>query len=69
LERLAAPAASAAPDLNPAPAETVDQAKLAALTQPAAPAPEAAVEKPGQAAEPSFDEANDKLSGLLGKKS
>jgi hypothetical protein len=47
----------------------VDQQKLDALTQQAAPVPKAATpEKPKPAAEPSLDQANEKLSNLLGKK-
>jgi len=70
LERLAAPTAPAASAAAaPAPADTVDQQKLDALTQQAAPIPKAATpEKPKPAAEPSLDQANEKLSNLLGKK-
>jgi len=70
LERLAAPTAPAASAAAaPAPADTVDQQKLDALTQQAAPLPKAATpEKPKPAAEPSLDQANEKLSNLLGKK-
>jgi ABC-2 type transport system ATP-binding protein len=70
LERLAAPTAPAASAAAaPAPADTVDQQKLDALTQQAAPVPKAATpEKPKPAAEPSLDQANEKLSNLLGKK-
>ena len=70
LERLAAPTAPAASAAAaPAPADTVDQQKLDALTQQAAPVSKAATpEKPKPAAEPSLDQANEKLSNLLGKK-
>jgi ABC-2 type transport system ATP-binding protein len=70
LERLAAPTPPAAPPAAAAaPQETVDQQKLEALTQPAAPAPNAAASEMAKpAAEPSLDQANEKLSSLLGKK-
>ena len=70
LERLAAPTPpTTAPAAAPALKETVDQQKLDALTQPPAPAPEAATpEKVKPAAEPSLDQANEKLTSLLGKK-
>jgi ABC-2 type transport system ATP-binding protein len=70
LERLAAPTPpTTAPAAAPTPKETVDQQKLDALTQQAAPAPKAATpEKVKPTAEPSLDQANEKLSSLLGKK-
>jgi ABC-2 type transport system ATP-binding protein len=69
LERLAAPApkaAEAAP-MSSAPAETVNQAKLEALTraEPPAPAPEAATAGAATAAE--LEKANEKLAALVGK--
>jgi len=68
LERLAAPVSPASPAPTAAPVETVDQQKLESLTQATAPAPKPAAEKPKPATEPSLDQANEKLSGLLGKK-
>jgi ABC-2 type transport system ATP-binding protein len=68
LERLTAPQASVPAQLAvPKPVETVDQQKLAALTQsspPAAPAP-----KPSPTAPPpeELEKANEKLASLLGK--
>jgi ABC-2 type transport system ATP-binding protein len=71
LERLAAPQAASAPVPEPSPAvETVDQKKLAALTQAHAETPPAATPSPASApAAPPVDlsRANEKLSSLLGK--
>jgi ABC-2 type transport system ATP-binding protein len=68
LERLSAPIPPAAVPA-PAVADTVDQQKLDALTQQAAPASKTAPpEKAKPAADPSLDQANEKLSNLLGKK-
>lgn len=69
LERLSAPAprpAEAAP-MPSTPAETVNQAKLEALTraEPPAPAPEAAPAEAAKAAE--LEKANEKLAALVGK--
>jgi ABC-2 type transport system ATP-binding protein len=70
LERLAAPSPSApAPAPAAAKEEPVDQQKLEALTQQAAPASKTATpETPKTAAEPALDQADEKLSSLLGKK-
>jgi ABC-2 type transport system ATP-binding protein len=68
LERLTAPQPATPQALAPAPEETVDQKKLAALAKPTEPAP--ATQKPP--AEPQnaaeLAKANEKLSSLLGGK-
>ena len=69
LERFTAPAAVVKGERVVAPsAPTVNEVKLASLTQ-AAPAPPAVSEKPAEPAKPvDLGKANDKLSSLLGKK-
>ncbi|HXU75017.1 MAG TPA: ABC transporter ATP-binding protein [Methylomirabilota bacterium] len=64
LERLTLPQERPAPAAAAAPAETVDRQKLEALTHPTAPAPitPAAAAKPQE-----LEQANEKLSNLLGK--
>jgi ABC-2 type transport system ATP-binding protein len=66
LERLTAPQPTASVAPAPAPEETVDQKKLAALAQPTPSAPAAAAPEPEKAAE--LTKANEKLSSLLGGK-
>jgi len=64
LERLTLPQERPAPAAAAAPAETVDRQKLEALTHPTAPAPIT----PAVAAKPQeLEQANEKLSNLLGK--
>jgi ABC-2 type transport system ATP-binding protein len=66
LERLSAPQLAAAAVSAPAPAEKIDEPKLAALTQAREQAPAAPKEAgPEKAAE--LEKANEKLSSLLGK--
>ena len=64
LERLTLPQERPAPAAAAVPAETVDRQKLEALTHPTAPAPvtPAATVKPQE-----LEQANEKLSNLLGK--
>jgi ABC-2 type transport system ATP-binding protein len=66
LERLTQAPAPAPQVTTPPPADTIDQAKLAALTQPTpapTPGPEPAVTAPAV----DLDKANEKLASLLGK--
>lgn len=66
LERLSAPQAAAVPAAELVPAETVDQRKLEALTQAAAPATQPKVPSAPEAA-PALEQANEKLAGLIKK--
>ena len=71
LERFTAPVVPAKAGLAvvASNAPTVDEHKLASLTQATAPAPQPAVENSAEAAKPAdLSKANEKLSSLLGKK-
>jgi len=68
LERLTAPQPASPQAPVAAPEETVDQKKLAALAKPTEPTPSAPAPTPDHGKAPELEKANEKLSGLLGKK-
>src|SRR5580765_3113050 len=68
LERLTAPQPASSQAPVAAPEETVDQKKLAALAKPTEPTPSAPAPTPDHGKAPELEKANEKLSGLLGKK-
>jgi hypothetical protein len=68
LERLTAPQPASPQAPVAAPEETVDQKKWAALAKPTEPTPSAPAPTPDHGKAPELEKANEKLSGLLGKK-